>query len=277
LKLRDGETQVLAGLLSRSERSSANKVPGVGELPLIGRLFGSTTDNSAKTEIVLSITPRLIRSTQRLEPSAEEFYSGTEANLRTRPLSLQPVKASQDSSMAMGDTASAPAAASSDQNSATVATLDGGDAPAPPEPEKVPTAVSVTWEAPSEAKVGDTIKVAMRLKSDGGLRSFPFQVGFNPDVLQFVDVKEGEFFRQGGSVTSFSQNVDNPKGRLLVGISRSGQRGAKGEDGLATVTFKVVGSTGQPDLKLLAASPVASVGASAAPSLPPALPLSISK
>ncbi len=85
LQLKDGENQVLAGLINNEERSSGNKVPALGDLPLLGRLFGSTKDDSQKTEIVLSITPRLIRNLQRPEASATEFSAGTEANFRRKP------------------------------------------------------------------------------------------------------------------------------------------------------------------------------------------------
>ncbi|MRS05500.1 general secretion pathway protein GspD, partial [bacterium] len=54
LKLRDGETQILAGLLNDEERSSGNRVPVIGDIPILGRLFGSQKDERAKTEIILS-------------------------------------------------------------------------------------------------------------------------------------------------------------------------------------------------------------------------------
>ncbi|TWI65117.1 general secretion pathway protein D [Pseudoduganella lurida] len=85
LQLKDGENQVLAGLLNNEERSSGNKVPGVADLPLLGRLFGSTKDDSQKTEIVLSITPHLVRNLQRPTAEAMEFSAGTEANFRRKP------------------------------------------------------------------------------------------------------------------------------------------------------------------------------------------------
>ncbi|WP_374582225.1 secretin N-terminal domain-containing protein [Pseudoduganella sp.] len=85
LQLKDGENQVLAGLINNEERSTADKVPGLGDIPLLGRLFGSQTDDKQKTEIVLSITPHLVRNLQRPEASAAEFSAGTEANFRRRP------------------------------------------------------------------------------------------------------------------------------------------------------------------------------------------------
>jgi general secretion pathway protein D len=85
LQLKDGENQVLAGLINNEERSTANRVPGLGDIPILGRLFGSQTDDKQKTEIVLSITPHLVRNLQRPDSSAAEFSAGTEANFRRKP------------------------------------------------------------------------------------------------------------------------------------------------------------------------------------------------
>lgn len=81
LRLRDGETQVLAGLISDEDRRSANRVPGISRLPLIGRLFSNNNDTVNKTEIVLLITPRVIRNIERPGARLEEFNSGTELDV----------------------------------------------------------------------------------------------------------------------------------------------------------------------------------------------------
>ncbi len=80
LRLKDGETQILAGLISDEDRRTANRVPGVGDLPVVGRLFSSTRDSIDKKEIVLLITPRLVRTLARPEAHAVEFAAGTEAS-----------------------------------------------------------------------------------------------------------------------------------------------------------------------------------------------------
>jgi general secretion pathway protein D len=85
LQLKDGENQVLAGLIKNDERSSASHLPGLGDLPIIGRLFGSRQDTRDKTEVVLSITPHLVRNIQRPAANAAEFNAGTEASFRRRP------------------------------------------------------------------------------------------------------------------------------------------------------------------------------------------------
>jgi general secretion pathway protein D len=81
LRLRDGETQVLAGLINDEDRRAAQRVPGASQLPLIGRLFSSNADTVNRTEIVLLITPRVLRGIERPEAQLEEFKSGTELEL----------------------------------------------------------------------------------------------------------------------------------------------------------------------------------------------------
>ena len=62
-----------------------NKIPAIGDLPILGRLFGSTVDNVQKTEIVLSITPHVIRNIHRPLVNEGQFSAGTETNLKPRP------------------------------------------------------------------------------------------------------------------------------------------------------------------------------------------------
>jgi general secretion pathway protein D len=85
LQLKDGENQVLAGLINNEERSSGTKIPALGDLPILGRLFGTGHDENNRTEIVLSITPHLVRNLTRPAASASEFGAGTETSFRRRP------------------------------------------------------------------------------------------------------------------------------------------------------------------------------------------------
>ena len=84
LRLKDGETQVLAGLISEEDRRSATKVPGLGDLPVAGQLFSSTLANGKRSEIVLSITPRLVRNQTQPSAAASAVPSGTESSVRQR-------------------------------------------------------------------------------------------------------------------------------------------------------------------------------------------------
>lgn len=82
LRLHDGENQVLAGLINNQQSQSSVRVPLLGDIPLLGRLFGGNTDNKSQSEIVLSITPHIVRAVQRLDASLAEFDAGTEGSLR---------------------------------------------------------------------------------------------------------------------------------------------------------------------------------------------------
>ncbi|XAW96431.1 secretin N-terminal domain-containing protein [Pseudomonas abietaniphila] len=82
LRLHDGETQILAGLVRNDNSSTGNKIPGLGDIPGIGRLFGSNKDTVGKSELVLSITPRIVRNLPYQAPSDMEFDSGTETSMR---------------------------------------------------------------------------------------------------------------------------------------------------------------------------------------------------
>jgi len=86
LRLKDGETQVLAGLINDEDRRNASRVPGLGDFPVLGRLFSSTSDTVTKTEIVLLITPRLMRTIVRPDARTTEFAAGTEASSSGGPL-----------------------------------------------------------------------------------------------------------------------------------------------------------------------------------------------
>ena len=91
LRLKDGETQILAGLIQDDERKSINKVPGIGSLPIIGKLFSNSDTTNIKTEIVLLITPRVIRNIHQPESDIVEFSSGTGEVIGAEPLRVRPV------------------------------------------------------------------------------------------------------------------------------------------------------------------------------------------
>ncbi len=120
LRLKDGETQVLAGLISDEDRSSASKIPGLGDLPLLGRLFSNHHNERNKTEIVLLITPRVLRTDSTRQPALTEFRGGTEsaiggggANLSFRPGAdrLPPVPTPQPADIPQAEPAAEPATA----------------------------------------------------------------------------------------------------------------------------------------------------------------------
>ena len=90
LRLQDGETQILAGLMRDEDNKTVSGVPGLSKLPGLGRLFGVHTDGAAKTELVLLITPRVIRNIALPEASATNGPAGNELNPGAQPLVMNP-------------------------------------------------------------------------------------------------------------------------------------------------------------------------------------------
>lgn len=90
LRLKDGETQILAGLINNEDRRTASRVPGVGELPVVGRLFSATSDSIGKTEVMLLMTPRLVRTITRPDMRSTEFAAGTETSTGAAPSAVRP-------------------------------------------------------------------------------------------------------------------------------------------------------------------------------------------
>jgi len=87
LELKDGETQVLAGLIQDSDQRNSSHIPGLGDLPILGRLFGSVGTTRDKSEIVLAITPRILRAQTRPSSETTEFWYGSETQSRSAPFS----------------------------------------------------------------------------------------------------------------------------------------------------------------------------------------------
>lgn len=100
LRVKDGETNVLAGLIQKEDRRSNSGVPILNELPLVSKLFGASSDSNSKTEIVLLITPHIIRNLDLPGVGLQEFTSGTENAVGAAPIQLgsspKPSKSSQN-------------------------------------------------------------------------------------------------------------------------------------------------------------------------------------
>jgi general secretion pathway protein D len=113
LQLKDGETQILAGLINDAESRSATSVPGLGDIPIIGRLFSNNHTEKDKSELVMSITPHVIRARARPPGETTEFWYGTESRSGLEPMRKTamsvPVGQGTGASAAAANAASGPA------------------------------------------------------------------------------------------------------------------------------------------------------------------------
>lgn len=88
LRVHDGETNILAGLIQRDERRSNTGVPGLNEVPLLSKLFGAAQDSDTRTEIVLLVTPHIVRNVELPGVGLQEFLAGTDASVGAAPIQL---------------------------------------------------------------------------------------------------------------------------------------------------------------------------------------------
>lgn len=271
LRLKDGENQILAGLINDEDRRSGDRVPGLGDIPVAGRLFGQQTNDSTKTEIVLSITPRIVRNVRRPDASQLEFDSGTENSLGLRgangtgqaapapqPVVPAPTTPTPRSTPPAAGAASPTGALRSDSSSAIASTSISAAAGA----GATATAgmASVSWQGPAQLKAGDTFALQFMLQTDQPIVSIPFALGFDPAALQVVSVTEGDFMRQGAAQTAFASRID-PKGQIVGTVTRSGNAGAIGQGTVATVNFRVGAvAANQTQVQMITVAPVSLSG-----------------
>ncbi|MYA06410.1 MAG: hypothetical protein F4060_16500 [Holophagales bacterium] len=81
IRLRDGETNFLAGLIRTSETNSQSGIPGLSEIPVLGRLFSRRSTDNERTDIVLTLTPHIIRRADIREEDLAPIWVGTESNV----------------------------------------------------------------------------------------------------------------------------------------------------------------------------------------------------
>ena len=245
LRLRDGETQLLGGLISNQETSSSDRVPGLGDLPVLGRLFRNQSDNGTKTELVLAITPHILRNIKRPDAAESELWVGTEANQRPRAYGGR---------VAPGDDERVAAPGPADSAAANgVAPVAGqGGTPAAPAPV-------FTWQMPASVKAGQEFQATLMLTNKQQIRGVPLRVVLPKDKVTFVDATEGDYFKIGGTKTSFSNKYDKDQGVISVGVLRLPADGVTGSGSVATFTLKAL-AAGAAEISMVGAEPIGSEG-----------------
>jgi general secretion pathway protein D len=281
LELKDGETQILAGLIQDSDTRSAANIPGLGDIPIIGRLFGSRNSDVEKSEIVLSITPRLIRTQTRPPSEVTEFWYGSESRMMTSPFgaaySDSAASSGSSSTASVPSRAGAPSAAapamasvsggSSASSVATTAAPPGSGAamaatadavraaaqagPSGPAPRPV-----LTLNGPSEVNVGQEFDVSVRLKSEEAISHLHGQVRFDPTAVQLVSATTGSAV----PASAGSPTVDERSGGAQLDVTANDDP-IQGEGDLMLLRFKALAPRGASAV----AAQVSALGAGGVP------------
>ncbi len=269
LRLRDGETQILGGLISDQDRNTAAKVPGLGHLPIVGAIFGNNNTTHSKSELVLSITPHIVRAPAITDSSLRDIFSGTESSIRERALRLDPVGEfrGQSDRTTPAPAAPAPARAASGVSSSTLpaatAAKAAADHTAPanaamaapaPAPDSTPTPTAgtgdLTWTGPGTVRLGETFQVALIGSALPALQGLPLSVRFDPTVLRFVDAAIGPLAQSAGAERA-SAKADALRWRVEIPLTFSQPPALAGDGTLVTLNFTVV--AGKAMTQLIAA------------------------
>ena len=278
LTLKDGETTVIGGLLRDSKTKSKSTIPLLGDIPLIGWLFTSYDKSDSKSEILLSITPHIVRSVTVPEREVASIWSGGEDDLKdgrnfgtfareyaNGQKGLEPVSPASEFAVedqldpvateekqlsehmeqpATVETVSPPPVSAAMATAAPQAEIE----PDPMIKEEVvaPAAVPASLEQAmiyilgSElVSVGEEFSLLFYVDEVKDLFSAPLYVHYDQSLFDFVGATEGDFLKKGGSQTIFTHTALADSGRVIVGLKQgAGGKGVSGGGKLFTMTFK---------------------------------------
>jgi general secretion pathway protein D len=278
LQLRDGESSLLAGLILDEDRKGWSSLPGLLHIPFFRNLFGSSTTNLDQSEVVMVVTPHIIRSHELtvadLRPlplgSGQNFGVGGVPTLisagappapGTVPLAgalppsatgtatttMPPAGQSTTMPPAVAPPPTTPPPATPPPSSGTgravgvvpVQAVGGADQPRPP---TGPAQIIVSTPGTEFALSGGPYPVPVQITNASQVGTVALTITYNPAVLKATAVNEGTFLKQGGVTTTFVPKIDAAAGRVDIAISRNiDQTGASGATGLlAAIQFQAV-------------------------------------
>ena len=250
LSLKDGETSIIGGLIQNSNNNDKTKIYLLSDIPLIGPLFTNSNSSKDKTELMLAITPRLVRGLSVPLPGLASFASGKEDHPSlVRPMSsfdVEPVfdGAFQSNGIEKKNGTPFTPAKNSDLP-VTILPLPVVIQPAVAPPATVvPVATSMQRSllqiaAPSSTSVGQQFNLDIKISDANDLVNAPFILSFDPTLVDFVAISEGSFMKNDGKPTIFGSTADPVAGTVTVTLGRaSGNSGVSGGGSLATASFK---------------------------------------
>ena len=260
LRLRDGESNLLAGLLREDDRTTLRGFPGMTKVPILRKLFGDTDETVRTTDIVMLLTPRIIRGHELTQRDISPIHIGTQTNfgltgppplIAPQPDAGVPDTPEPDASDATETGAAAetvPNVPDADPVAPPTPPVEPAPGPATPEPEQpaapvepepvLPPPAAQPEMPPARPDVLPAAQVLVtppgtQLRVGGGPYTVPVSITgvsqlstisltlfFDPNVLRVRTVQEGSFLRQGGVQVTFTQQVDTAAGRIDITVTR---------------------------------------------------------
>ena len=276
LTLKDGEQTIIGGLIRNDNAVTKSKVPIFGDIPLLGEIFNGTDKTKTKREILLSITPHIVKSVHLPQGDTASIWSGGEDDLkfgRNFGTFADEYKAGQQGLEPQADLSEKEDASDKiikavspeiDQaNKAVETELQVTDPLSPTaagekselSPESISEAVileqnvneqavkpMVFLDGEPQVKQGDEFTLSLKVEEIDALFSAPLYIQYDPALFEFINAAEGSFLNQGGVSTVFTHTVLNPAGRIIVGLKQGADgQGAFGDGELFTIKFKAKG------------------------------------
>ncbi len=232
IRLKDGEANVLGGLITRSDTKSINGWPGLARIPLLRYFFSEDVHSSEDDEILIILTPHIVRLPEWTRANLRPLYTGSESEVKVR----------REAEVRSPNTEPRAATQQGAANSAQQAPGQGAVPPAPGAPPTVPgstNAAQIRFEPRSlSLKVGQKQTVGIVVENVNDLFSIPFLLQYNPAVISVEEVQHGGFLSGGTQEIAIVQRVDKERGQAIVSATR--QPNTAGVSGTGTIMGIVV-------------------------------------
>ncbi len=253
VRLRDGETNLVGGLIQQEDRKTLSGFPGLIDVPLLSKIFGNNSDNSNSADVVFSITPHIVRAPRVTEIDLAPLPMGTEQQIKV-PGNRPRIFDAAANATVIEPPVTAPEAPEAPPETPAPETATPPEmAPTPsPSPTTSPPAasspapVSVLFSPPTASiPVGGTIEVALLAGGAQGLSSGDITITYDPAALQVTNVQAGAFLSIDGRPITFVPSFG--PGRVNVKFSRPGDTtGLVGSGHLVRLTFEVLAPAASP-------------------------------
>jgi general secretion pathway protein D len=227
VRLREGEANLMGGMLENEETKSLSGIPGLAQIPILKYLFGQTQTEHSETETVFVLIPHIVRRQVLTNLNEEAIYVGTASALGLRRTSHTAAPAAQTTSPASG--------------AGSVAVPQAPPpATAPPMPQLTDRGAgqaSFGFDPPASTQpVGSTFTVNVLLSGAQNVYSVPLQLSYDPKLLQVVNVSNGTLLSQDGQIVTVTHREDD--GTMQITATRPpGATGVSGQGPVVTLTF----------------------------------------
>lgn len=241
LNLKDGEAVIIGGLIKDEERNTVDKIPLLGDIPILGKLFSKTDKGTIKTDILMTITPRIIRNLEIPDKELQAFWSGTEENYSTKQ-----IFAGIPTSVDMKETETPPAPPSPSKQ-IPAPSAPQPIPPSPPtsqtsraeEPEKPQAALATLRPSELNLQINQEIKMDVMASGVKNLSDVFLTITYDPKIIDFKRVSEGNFLNSDNWATSFISSVNTKSGIIDIHVNRIADiTGSSGAGTLFTLTFQ---------------------------------------